>query len=89
MERSIMKATDKSTPRTGDEAEEWIRTIYWGATPDQRVVLRQVLEQLFAGKEFDEVSIARFRRRFGRRLPELQASLDALKYRQAVERARK
>jgi hypothetical protein len=67
--------------------ETWIRTVYMAATPAQRVILREAIEQVLAtGKDFDEVTMARFRRRLGRPAPALRAALDDLAYRQAVER---
>jgi hypothetical protein len=69
-------------------AEEWLRTFYMAATPNQRTILREIVEQLVDCKEIDEVSFARFRRRFGKCSPELRAALDDLEYTQAVERAR-
>jgi ribosomal protein S24E len=81
-----MKATDKSKPISRTEQDEWLRTFYEAATPAQRAVLRDILEQLGNAKEMDEVSIARLRKRFGKPSAQLRAALDALSYRQAVER---
>jgi hypothetical protein len=88
MECTTMKATDESTPMSRAEEDEWLLTFYAAATPAQRAILREVLERVGAGEGVDEVSIARFRRRFGKPGPQLRAALDALAYRQAAERGR-
>jgi len=67
-------------------AEQWLRTFYAAATPAQRTVLREILEQLGDGKEMDEVSVARLRKRFGKPSAQLRAAIDELSYEQAVER---
>ena len=83
MECTTMKAAGESTP-TARELDEWLRTFYAAATPAQRTILREILEQLRDGKGVDEVSVAR---RFGKPSPQLLAALDALEYQQAVDRA--
>ena len=83
-----MKATNKSAAMSRAEQDEWLHTVYAAATPTQRTILREIVEQVVSGKRIDELSGARFRARFGKPSPQLLSALDALEYRRAIERQR-
>jgi DNA-binding GntR family transcriptional regulator len=72
-----------------DDEYMLFRTACMAATRAQRAAIRKMLEQLEqlpAGKDFDEVSVARFRKNFGKPTPGFLAAMAALAHRQAVER---
>ena len=84
-----MKAANKPPPMSRAEQDEWLHTLYTAATPAQRTILREIVAQVVSGKGIDELSVARFRARFGKPSPQLLAALDTLiLYRQAIERER-
>jgi len=84
----MAEATDQSMPISRAEQDEWFVTFYTAATPAQRTILREFMERIVNGEGTDEVSVARFRKRFGKPSAQLLAALDAVEYRQAVERGR-
>ena len=73
-------------PMSPTEVDAWFRTFYAAAEPYQRTIMREVIEQLLDCHTVDEVSLALFKRRFGKPSPQLAAALDELEYEQAARR---
>ena len=53
---TTMKATNKSAAMSRAEQDEWLHTVYAAATPTQRTILREIVEQVVSGKRIDELS---------------------------------